>query len=175
MGMAGELLLAGAGLAANEIGSRRFAAASTCRIAVATTGSAAMKVSRGFATRLHRDAAVAGQAGEEGLQILDAGGESAADAVLQSEPRIPPPGIEESLEPRAEHAVEAAPRRRGQAMQEQPGLRIGPQDQTGRIESHETRTQGMQIFRAVMEGHDDIAVMVFAEQPILDLRRRHCH
>jgi len=41
------------------------------------------------------------------------------------------------------------------------------------IDGQQARAQGVQIFAAIVERDQDISAMMFAEQPILDLGRRH--
>jgi hypothetical protein len=107
--------------------------------------------------------------------VLDRSDKLAAGVVFQMLPLLAPPLVDKAAELGAEHVGEATARRGGKAMQQHPRGAVGGENLALIIDRQQPGAQGMQILATVVQGDQNMAAMLFAEQAVLDLGRRHRH
>ncbi len=92
---------------------------------------------------------------------------------MQEQPLLRARPAEQGIELGAEDLPEMAPRQGGQALQQETGLRVGAQQRAVVIDSDQRGRGRVQVLGATVEGEDEIALMVIAEQPVLDMSHGH--
>ena len=176
MGIARELLLAGAGLATDQ--DRQAPCGTGCDIAKHRHHGRIVGNECCGRARRHgepRHLANTDQQRHRSLawQVLDRRDHDATDAVLQALLLVAGAAVDHGGEAGPEQVVEMPARRGGQALQQESRLRIGAEHGAVRRQRQQPRAQGVQVFAAVVEGDDQVTAVGVAEQAVLHLGRGH--
>ena len=106
-------------------------------------------------------------------RVLDRRDKLASDLVFKALSFLAPALIDKRAEFRAKDVGEAAARRGRQTVQQDARGPVRCQYPALIVDGQQARAQRVQILAAIVEGDQDISAMMFAEQSILDLGRRH--
>ena len=88
-------------------------------------------------------------------------------------PFLAPSFIDKRAELRSEHIAEQSARRGRQSVQQDARGAVRCQNLSFIVDGQQARAERVQIFAAIVESNQDVAAMLFAEKPVLDLGRRH--
>ena len=106
-------------------------------------------------------------------RVLDRRDKLASDVVFKALAFLAPALIDKRTEFRAKDVGEAAARRGRQTVQQDARGPVRSQYPALIVDGQQPRAQRVQVLAAIVEGDQDICAMMFAEQSILDLGRRH--